>query len=176
MAPGALLRRTWTIVEWVALAILIAGVVAMTASCLIQVFSRYVLQHPLSWTEELARSLFVWVAYLSGWLAWRHRAHIALDAVLYLDLGRGTVLRISVLVVESLILAFCLYTFYTNLGLIQLAWTQPSPLLAIPMGLIYAGYNVMVALIALDIIVGWIAGRREAQDVSAEQSHMLSGA
>lgn len=156
------LRIFWTAVERLATALLILGVTLMTAATLTQVFSRYILQDPLGWSEEFARFIFVWVSYLAAWLAWKHRAHIAVDAVQYVGSPRLTLA--STLFVEAAVLTFCLYTFATNLTLVGLAWTQPSPSLSVPMGLVYIGYNVMTALIAGDILVGWLAGRRRDRD------------
>ena len=39
--------------------------IAMTLIMGIQVFSRYVLQTSLSWSEELTRYLFIWSGFLS---------------------------------------------------------------------------------------------------------------
>ncbi|MCO6391802.1 TRAP transporter small permease subunit [Aliihoeflea aestuarii] len=162
-------------VERVALALLILGVLGMTMACLTQVFARYALNQPLSWSEELARTLFVWVAFLAGWLAWKHRAHIALDAVFHIDPEGGRITRISRSIVEAIVLTFCAYTFYTNAGLIRLAWNQPSPVLNIPMGLVYMAYSAMAFLIVLDILVTWCTGRKP-DAVDPDQSHNLSGA
>jgi len=48
---------------------------------LLQVFYRYVLNDPLTWSEELARYLFIWCAFLGWILASRHRSHLAMTFV-----------------------------------------------------------------------------------------------
>jgi TRAP-type C4-dicarboxylate transport system permease small subunit len=48
---------------------------------LLQVFCRYVLNDPLTWSEELARYLFIWCAFLGWILASRHRSHLAMSFV-----------------------------------------------------------------------------------------------
>lgn len=148
----------WKWIERLMQALLIAGITVMIAACLGQVIARYFFHHPLNWTEELARFVFVWVSYLAAWLAWKYRLHIAVDAVSYID--SPGLQRASRLIVEALVLALCLYTFWTNIALIQLALMQPSPILRLPMGWVYAGYNLMVALIAIDILATWITGKR----------------
>lgn len=50
-------------------------IVAMT----IQVFFRYVLNAPFSWSEELARYMFVWLVYLGGYVAVIRNAHVGVD-------------------------------------------------------------------------------------------------
>lgn len=153
-----MLRRLWTGVEWAAKAVLVLLVTAMTIACLAQVVWRYVLNDPLTWSEELARYLFVWVGYLAAWLAWTRRAHIALDAVTYLRMP--WLERACLRLVEVIVLVYCGWTFYASLGFLQLTSTQPSAVLEVPMSYIYAGYSAMCALIIGDIIVGWISGER----------------
>lgn len=158
VVAGGALARIWLWIERGAMAALVTGLAVMTIASLMQVVARYVFNNPLSWTEELARFVFVWVSYLSAWLAWRHRAHIALDAVGYLPSRRLQIA--SARLVEALILGLCLFTLWTNAGLIRVAANQPSPILSVPMGAVYAGYSAMALLVALDIVMGWITGRR----------------
>nr|WP_229583476.1 TRAP transporter small permease [Paracoccus sp. S-4012] len=129
----------------------------MTIASLIQVVARYVFDNPLSWTEEFSRFAFIWVSYLSAWLAWRYRAHIALGAVDHVPSAR--LKTFSARMVEALVLALCLYTLWTNARLIGIAAHQPSAILRVPMGWIYAGYSAMALMIALDVLLGWITGR-----------------
>lgn len=46
-----------------------------------QVFSRYVLNDPSSFTEELARFLLIWITLLGCVLAYRHNNHLGLDMI-----------------------------------------------------------------------------------------------
>ena len=150
-----MLRRLWTGVETLALAALIAFFVAMIIACTLQVIWRYVFDSPLVWSEELAKFLFIWVGYLSAWIAWKYRAHIALGAVTLLSGDR--LRRFSNLFVEAIVLAFCLYTLPAGFKIVSLTHLQPSAALQLPMSFVYAGYSAMVILIALDILIGWVA-------------------
>lgn len=154
---GGALARGWLLAERGAMAGLVVLLVLMTGASLLQVVARYVFNHPFSWTEEFARFAFIWMSYLSAWLAWRHRAHIALDAVAYVPAPR--LQAVSARLVEALVLAFCLYTLWTNARLIGVAANQPSAILRVPMGWIYAGYSAMALMVALDVVMGWITGR-----------------
>jgi hypothetical protein len=44
-----------------------------------QVFTRFVIRHPSSYTEELARYLLVWVGLLGAAYASGHKLHLAID-------------------------------------------------------------------------------------------------
>lgn len=46
-----------------------------------QVFSRYVLSDPSSFTEELARFLLIWLTLLGAVFAYRHKIHLGLDMI-----------------------------------------------------------------------------------------------
>lgn len=53
-----------------------------------QVFSRYVLNHSIFWSEELARHFLVWLTFLGATVAYRRGAHPGVD-VLYRRLPPG---------------------------------------------------------------------------------------
>ncbi|WP_076537072.1 TRAP transporter small permease [Shewanella sp. UCD-KL21] len=44
-----------------------------------QVFSRFILQSPSSYTEELARFLLIWIGVLGAAYAYKNKAHLGLD-------------------------------------------------------------------------------------------------
>jgi TRAP-type C4-dicarboxylate transport system permease small subunit len=45
----------------------------------LQVFTRYVLNDPLSWTEEVARYLYVYIVFLGASAAISDRTHVGID-------------------------------------------------------------------------------------------------
>jgi TRAP-type transport system small permease protein len=58
--------------------------VLMVVICLVtaaQVFFRFVLKTPLSWSDELGTFSFVWFALLGAAIGVRERAHIGVDAL-----------------------------------------------------------------------------------------------
>jgi len=55
--------------------------VAIVAVTFAQVVFRYILMAPLSWSEELARFLLLWLASLSAAYAFKLRSHFALTFV-----------------------------------------------------------------------------------------------
>ena len=54
----------------------IASIVLITIA---SVFYRYVLNAPLSWTEQVSRILFVWSVFAGAAVLYRHVLHIAID-------------------------------------------------------------------------------------------------
>ena len=62
-------------------ALAIATFTGMFACVLGQVVFRYFLGDPLTWSDELARYLFVWCAFLGWVIAARRRSHLAIGSL-----------------------------------------------------------------------------------------------
>ena len=62
-------------------ALAIASFTGMFLCVLAQVVLRYVFDRPLVWSDELARYLFVWCAFLGWIVAARRRSHLAIGVV-----------------------------------------------------------------------------------------------
>ena len=75
MTIRQLSRRVNQTVEWGLAGIGLVMVVVVAA----QVFCRYVLNHSLFWSEELARYLLVWLTFLGATVAYHRRAHPSID-------------------------------------------------------------------------------------------------
>ena len=58
---------------------LVLLMVAMAVVVFLQVFYRYVLDAPLSWPEEIARLLVVWLTFVGGYMAMREHRHVGFD-------------------------------------------------------------------------------------------------
>ncbi len=63
--------------EWLSVAVLVAILILLTY----QVVMRFVFHNTNSWSEELARYLFIWLVYISAAYAIYKNAHIKIDAV-----------------------------------------------------------------------------------------------
>ncbi len=53
--------------------------IGFTVLSFVQVIARYAFGHPITWTEEICRYLFVWVVFVGSGMAERHREHVTLD-------------------------------------------------------------------------------------------------
>lgn len=60
---------------------LVAVFILMAVVALIQVFYRFVLQHPLTWTDELCRYALIWLTLLSIGVATKRKSHISIDLI-----------------------------------------------------------------------------------------------
>jgi TRAP-type C4-dicarboxylate transport system permease small subunit len=62
-------------------ALVAAFVGAMVAIILAAVFTRYVMNDPLSWAEQVAKYLMIWAAFLGASLGIKEGAHIAVNVL-----------------------------------------------------------------------------------------------
>mgnify|MGYP003608844836 FL=1 len=76
-----MLRRFNAVVNRALEGFLIVGFVAMTLVIFLQVIFRYFLLQSLSWSEEVARYLFVWLTFLGASVVARSRSHITVESV-----------------------------------------------------------------------------------------------
>lgn len=59
--------------------ILIGAIVVITLAA---VWWRYVINDPISWTEQISRIFFVWVTFLGAAVLYRDKSHITIDMFL----------------------------------------------------------------------------------------------
>jgi TRAP-type C4-dicarboxylate transport system permease small subunit len=122
-----------------------------------QVFTRYVLANPSSFTEELARYLLIWIALLGAAYAAGRQMHLAIDLLPSALEGRAR-RRLGTLV-NALILLFALAVFVVGgIRLVSLTLTlgQTSAALHIPLGYVYLALPVSGLLIMWYAVLGMV--------------------
>ena len=133
------------IIKW-ALVILMAG---MTIHVLWQVFTRFVLQNPSSFTEELARYSLVWTGILSAAYVAGQKMHLAID-LLPLKLTGKKHIYLE-LFIQTCILAFSVSVMLIGgLRLVNITLTlnQISAALQIQVGYVYMVLPISGLIIA----------------------------
>ncbi|MEQ3551647.1 TRAP transporter small permease [Pseudonocardia nematodicida] len=80
-APDLLERnsRAYRLLVNVERAVACALLLGVLAAVLLQVVTRYVFGTPLSWTEEIARFLLVWLTFVAAGYVMSRRLHIVVD-------------------------------------------------------------------------------------------------
>ena len=131
------------------LILVLVGVIV--SSVFLQVFCRYVLQAPLSWTEELARSCLIWLTFVGSSLAIRAKGHFALEILVSRLSGKMRVLwNLVLLVIMAVFLGVMVYTGVSMLPLLSL---QVSASLEIPMSYIYLAIPIGSAFMLFHIFL-----------------------
>lgn len=135
--------------------------VVLTVDVSWQVFSRYVLNSPSSFTDELARFLMIWLGMLGACLLFGKNGHLAIT--LLPDRLTPSRRRALECAIYLLILAFAAIAMaYGGNILIARTMRQLSPALRVPMGYVYAILPLSAALVGVYMalnIADVLAGR-----------------
>ncbi|MDR1045380.1 MAG: TRAP transporter small permease [Candidatus Adiutrix sp.] len=117
-----------------------------------QVLARYVFGNSISWSEELARYLFIWQAWIAVGFATKHSRHINLDFVVNLCPLKAQ--KVLFWLSHCIWLAFGLYMTWKGAELTGLIFTRNtiSAALQIKMGWVYLSVPVGSALMSLRLI------------------------
>lgn len=100
-----------------------------------QVIFRFVIEQPLAWTEELARYCLIWITFLGAAFAMATKSHIGVE--FFVNLLAVPVRRVVYLLAVVASLAFFLLLVVEGYELAMGAMSQESPVLRIPMGIVY---------------------------------------
>lgn len=128
-------------------------VAAMSVAILLQVFYRYGLGNALTWSEEAARFMMVWMTFLVAPIAYRLGANVNLDIVISMFGGRP--LEIIKLAINLLVVLFVVTFFVETFGLIERSFKMKASTLPVQMGYVYMilpASMVLMVLVALELI------------------------
>lgn len=128
---------------------------AIFAMIIFQVFTRYVLNMPLSWSEELARLMVVWLTFLGAGFVASRNAHIAVDLLaVYLPRKLATATQVLAMVIVaagSVYMVFAAISLMLLTGSITLTATSlPIPLLY---GSVLVGYLMILGHTVLNVVM-----------------------
>lgn len=115
-----------------------------------QVFSRFILASPSSFTEELSRFLLIWIGMLGAAYAYHTRAHLGLD--LFVNKCPPTKKRSLMISIELMVLIFAstiLVFGGTSLVAMTLELKQTSAALEVQVGLVYLVVPISGVLICM---------------------------
>ena len=124
---------------------------------LVQVIFRYFLDSPLTWSDELARYLFVWCAFLGWVIAARRRSHLAIASVQAKLPPRGRALLQLAAALAAV--AFAAVLCYHGVRITGRNLDVETPSLFFTMGTVYAIVPVAAVAVALhagvDALAAW---------------------
>jgi TRAP-type C4-dicarboxylate transport system permease small subunit len=144
-----MVRKIWNHFEEY---LLVGSLAFSVALVFIQVVMRYVFQQSLSWSEELARYLFLWQIWIGASFAVKERRHLRIEMLLNALRGRRRLLgEMAVLLVWFGFSVFLAYKG-TELTSILFLRGQVSPAMRIPMGYAYAAVPAGCMLMAIRLL------------------------
>lgn len=112
----------------------------MSAVVFYQVFSRFVLDESLRWSEELARYIMIWAVFIGSALAIRKMELISVDAIKEL-MPEKAIKVLNILVYLSSIVFLVVLVQY-GFEMASNVSTQTSPAMRIPMSWAYAAIPI----------------------------------
>ncbi|NIZ10917.1 TRAP transporter small permease [Pseudooceanicola sp. HF7] len=140
-----LMRRILDVTVGGLCCLLLAGMVAVLAW---QVFSRYILNDPSTFSEEALRFGVIWLSLMGAAYSTGQGTHMAVDLLQGVLNGRALVAQRCLVPLSLAIFGIGVLVLGGWHG-VQIARGQTSAVLQIPMGLVYASLPVSGALMAL---------------------------
>lgn len=132
-------------------AVIILGLSAMFLILLAQVIMRYVFSSPLTWSEEAARFIFVYVSFIGISYAYRQKGHIRMEVVVNLfpqAVRRG----LEVLINLGTIALFC-YMIPFSFRFIGIQAGVKATATHIPMSIVYTALPLGMALSCVRLLI-----------------------
>lgn len=110
--------------------------VVMLAIVMAQVAFRYGLNSPISWAEELSKTLMVWAAFLVAPMAYRDGTNVSID--LFADAMPPLARRVAELVITALVLWIVVVFLLESVPLVERGMSVSAASLPVPKGVFYA--------------------------------------
>jgi TRAP-type C4-dicarboxylate transport system permease small subunit len=165
----SLIRSLIRLLDRLATAILVLLMGAMGLIAFVAVFFRFVLHSPLTWSEESARYMMVWVTFMGAGLAMKRRRHIGITFVVdkLPDRIRLTVNTLA----EVIIIAFMGIVTWQGLSLMLQLRTQVSPAMRFPMIIPYFAVplgSFYMLLVTLELLLDRSTGALSTANTELE--------
>lgn len=148
--------------------------VGMLLSVFAGFVSRYILNSPLSWSEELARYLMIWATFIAVSYGVKTGAHITLDVlVVYLNDKANKLLR-AISYIISII--YCIVVIFIGIPFVNnlINTGQTSPAMQFPMYIVYASIVVGSILMTIRYLILFyqdiVRGEKEVTSRNLEEN------
>lgn len=134
--------------------VVVLGLGLMCAILFIQVFSRYLLNSPLVWSEELARYIFLWVSFFGLSYGIRKNTHIRMELIfnLFPPMGR----RILQIILNLIMLFLMLYLIPPAVSFVYKMSSILAVATKVSMGLVYAALPIGFSMAAIRLLINTI--------------------
>lgn len=110
----------------------------------IQIVMRYVFNHPLIWSEEMARYLFIWMAFIGVGYGIKYDLHIKMEA--FLAIFPSKVQKVVIVLTEIVAIVFMGLVLVPSIQFAVHTGHVPSSAMGIPMYWVYSAFPVGLIL------------------------------
>ncbi|OFK66376.1 hypothetical protein HMPREF3056_02735 [Corynebacterium sp. HMSC056F09] len=130
-----------------------AGILGiMTILLFVQVFSRFILQNSLSWSEELSRYMFIWMNFLLLGIVTLRGEHIAIDVLTSKLKGGVKKIAMQFVIIACFIVNIILLVFAIQIATTLFQLGQTSAALQLPMWVVYSALPFGLVLCCLRML------------------------
>lgn len=162
-AAAAALATLRVVVNWVCIALLCA----MICLIMFQILGRYVFNYSISWSEEAAIFVQIWMVMLGAGIAMRNRHHAGVDIVIA---RCPRPLAVLIKSAAALLVAwFLIVVIVSSFALIGFGLIVSSTALQLPLAVPYAAMPVGLSYFLLEFAIATLPDiRGKAAPVAAE--------
>lgn len=151
--------------------VLVLALAFSTLLIFVQVIFRYVLNDSITWSEELARYIFIWMIWLGTSVSMKQKEHIRMDMLMNAVHGKGKL--VLDLVSGIIMLAFCIFLVKYGWDLVasMMSRGNKSVALRLPMWIVYSSLPFSQLIVALRLIGSIVsdAGKLFSHQTSGEE-------
>lgn len=146
------MRRVNRILELIPM----VGLVLIVSTVLLQIFLRYILLYPLSWSDELARITHIWLVFMGAYIAFTKNLHVKFEYFMsFLPKKWDMVLEVFINVLCGFFVFFLLYS--ASMAVVKLFKARTAAM-GLPMPFVFSATLIssilMLTHFALTVIKG----------------------
>ena len=145
----------------------------MVVVVFVQVIFRFFIQQPLSWSEEVARYVFVWIIWMGAAVMVKQNGHPGMDLLTKSFPPRWQ--RATEVVMSLLYTATLLTVVVTGFALVRANMSQPSPAMELPIGIPYAAIPLAAVIMLLNLTYYVFFPRKESRESEGKVDTWASG-
>lgn len=133
--------------------------VILISVSVLQIFSRYILNHSFPWTEEIGRYSFVYLTFIGAAICIRNEMNINLDLLTKrLPKSAGAILEMAV---EVSIILFLFLLIYQGSVICQKTAKQVSAALRLPMVIFYLSIPLGAMFMLINMLRVFLKHKRQ---------------
>ncbi len=117
------------------------GSLAFIITTVIQIYGRFFIEKPPSWTEEASRFFFIYAMSFAAGLAMKDNSYVFFDG-LYNKINDAYKPKLILLIYVVTIILFVVFTIY-SINFVILGIPEKSPSMGIPMAIGFASMTLM---------------------------------
>ena len=115
------------------------------------VITRYITEQPATWASEIATLAFAWLVFFGAAACFKYKLHPSIDMLV---VRLPSALRLCVRALNhALVLGMCIFMAWFGTRFAFDAWSNPSPVLRLPLTWLYGPVAFCFALLALRYVL-----------------------